>query len=241
MPKDPAFLFYTGDFSTGTQFFTDSQVGIYLRLLMAQHQHGHLSVEQVNHISKTHDPVVMKKFKVDADGNFYNERLELEIERRKKFTDSRSSNKLGKKKSYDNHMKKTRKSYVNHMENEDESKSKKRNKKEIADIEIVDAGFPFQSDEAMAMWVGWKRHRKEKRKPYTPVQIELEIEDITKNFNERQFIEAVKHSIKNGYQGLYKPNQNNGSKQHSESFPGATEFIKQSGGKSIFDSKPYRS
>ncbi len=42
MAKDPAFLFYTGDFSTGTQFFTDEQVGKYVRLLMAQHQIGHL-------------------------------------------------------------------------------------------------------------------------------------------------------------------------------------------------------
>ena len=41
--KDPAFLFYTNDFDRGCQFFTDEQVGKYIRLLMAQHQHGHLS------------------------------------------------------------------------------------------------------------------------------------------------------------------------------------------------------
>ena len=43
MAKDPAFLFYTGDFATGTQFLTDDQMGKYIRLLMAQHQHGHLN------------------------------------------------------------------------------------------------------------------------------------------------------------------------------------------------------
>ena len=40
MAKDPAFLFYTSDFLTGTMFMTNEQVGIYIRLLCSQHQHG---------------------------------------------------------------------------------------------------------------------------------------------------------------------------------------------------------
>ncbi|WP_395765223.1 DUF1376 domain-containing protein [Elizabethkingia anophelis] len=40
--KDPAFLFYTGDFISGTQEMSCSEVGAYLRLLMYQHQHGHI-------------------------------------------------------------------------------------------------------------------------------------------------------------------------------------------------------
>jgi len=55
MAKDPAFLFYTGDFSTGTQFFSDEQVGKYIRLLMAQHQHGRLSEKQMLYICKNKD------------------------------------------------------------------------------------------------------------------------------------------------------------------------------------------
>ena len=40
--KDPAFLFYSSDFLTGTMFFTDEQVGKYIRLLCAQHQKGQI-------------------------------------------------------------------------------------------------------------------------------------------------------------------------------------------------------
>jgi uncharacterized protein YdaU (DUF1376 family) len=124
MSNDPAFLFYTGDFTTGTQFFTDEQVGIYIRLLMAQHQHGHLSDKQVKMICKTHDEDVMLKFEKDSDGKFFNKRLEDEIFKRKKYSLSRSENKKGKTKD----MIITSKSYDNHMEDENENENKDINK-----------------------------------------------------------------------------------------------------------------
>ncbi len=107
MAHDPAFLFYTNDFSTGTQFLSDEQLGKYLRLLMAQHQHGHLSDIQVNKICKSYDNDVMEKFIKDEDGKWFNPRLELEIDKRRKYSESRGNNKRGKtiiSKSYDNHM-----------------------------------------------------------------------------------------------------------------------------------------
>jgi uncharacterized protein YdaU (DUF1376 family) len=124
MSNDPAFLFYTGDFTTGTQFFTDEQVGIYIRLLMAQHQHGHLSDKQVKMICRTHDEDVMLKFEKDSDGKFFNKRLEDEIFKRKKYSLSRSENKKGKTKD----MLIISKSYDNHMENENENENKDINK-----------------------------------------------------------------------------------------------------------------
>lgn len=124
MSNDPAFLFYTGDFTTGTQFFTDEQVGIYIRLLMAQHQHGHLSDKQVKMICRTHDEDVMLKFEKDSDGKFFNKRLEDEIFKRKKYSKSRSENKKGKTKD----MIITSKSYDNHMEDENENENKDINK-----------------------------------------------------------------------------------------------------------------
>lgn len=116
MAKDPAFLFYPGDFNTGTQFFSDDQVGKYMRLLMAQHQHGHLTEEQVIFICKSYDKLVMSKFIKDSNGLWYNERLEIEIIKRKRFVESRSKNKEGKTKS-----KIISSSYDSHMENEDEN------------------------------------------------------------------------------------------------------------------------
>ena len=107
MAKDPAFLFYPGDFNTGTQFFTDEQVGKYIRLLMAQHQHGHLPESHMLHICKTYDKDVFSKFTKDNDGLWFNERLEYEIVKRKKYSESRSKNRLYKKNissTYDSHM-----------------------------------------------------------------------------------------------------------------------------------------
>lgn len=92
MANDPAFLFYTGDFHTGTQFFTDEQTGKYLRLLMAQHQHGHLSEKQMLYICKVFDSDIWDKFEKDEIGNFFNRRLDTEILKRKNFADSRRNN-----------------------------------------------------------------------------------------------------------------------------------------------------
>jgi hypothetical protein len=124
MAKDPAFLFYTGDFTTGTQFFNDEQVGIFIRLMMAQHQHGRLSEKQVKIINKTSDFEVMQKFKKDEQGFFYNERLEIEINKRKAFSESRSNNKKGKTKSLNNEVIITKKTSDIHMEDENKDEDK---------------------------------------------------------------------------------------------------------------------
>lgn len=125
MAKDPAFLFYPGDFNTGTQFFTDDQVGKYMRLLMAQHQHGHLTEDQVIFICKSYDNHIMSKFVKDSKGLWYNERLETEVIKRKNYTESRSKNKEGKTKS-----KIISKSYDPHMENKNINEDHLLNNKE---------------------------------------------------------------------------------------------------------------
>jgi len=107
MAKDPAFLFYPGDFMTGTQFFSDEQVGKYLRLLLAQHQLGHLKESHMIMICKSYDNDIFSKFVKDSDGNYFNQRLEEEIVKRKNYSQSRGKNRSSKNlisKSYDNHM-----------------------------------------------------------------------------------------------------------------------------------------
>lgn len=90
--KDPAFLFYTQDFYVGTAFLTHEQVGKYIRLICAQHQHGRLTEEKIMHICGDLDRNVLDKFQKDEDGNYFNVRLEAEIEKRKKFSESRRGN-----------------------------------------------------------------------------------------------------------------------------------------------------
>lgn len=121
MAKDPAFLFYTSDFLTGTMLFTDEQVGKYIRILCKQHQSGHLSEKDMLKICKTHDEDIFEKFLKDDDGLYYNERLEIEHKKRQNYSKSRSENRSNKgTKVKPVKKKKTSKSYVQHMENENE-------------------------------------------------------------------------------------------------------------------------
>jgi len=99
---------------SGTQFMTDDQLGKYMRILMAQHQHGHLTEDQVIFICKSYDNHIFSKLKKDSSGLWYNERLQIEIDKRKNFVLSRGENKKGKTKE-----KIISKSYDNHMENKD--------------------------------------------------------------------------------------------------------------------------
>ena len=50
--KDPAFLFYSGDFLSGTMLMSDEEVGQYIRLLCLQHQKGHLREKDMISICK---------------------------------------------------------------------------------------------------------------------------------------------------------------------------------------------
>lgn len=89
MSKDPAVLFYTSDFLTGTQFFTDEQCGQYIRLLCQQHQLGHIPEEHLLKILKTKDNPVWTKFIQDEKTLWFNERMDIEKEKRANYVESR--------------------------------------------------------------------------------------------------------------------------------------------------------
>ena len=116
MSKDPAVLFYTSDFLTGTILMSDEQVGKYIRLLCVQHQKGRLSNDDMLKICKTYDKDIFEKFTKDDDGLFFNERLEEEHLRRKAYSKSRSDNRKNKE-----DIKNISLTYDKHMETENET------------------------------------------------------------------------------------------------------------------------
>ena len=130
MSKDPAILFYTSDFLIGTEFFTDDQVGKYIRALCKQHQHGYLTLDQLNQ-TINNDTCVLSKFKQDENGLFYNQRMDDEIKRRKKYGDSRRKNIMKRWHNSDKPLKNKRvtdHTYVIHMENENENENEDINR-----------------------------------------------------------------------------------------------------------------
>ena len=114
--KDPAFLFYSSDFLTGTMTMDNEQVGKYIRLLCLQHQKKRLTKKDMLKICETYDKDIFDKFIQNEDG-FFNERMEEEMVKRSKYSESRRKNREGKGKKEDNICK----SYVPHMENENEN------------------------------------------------------------------------------------------------------------------------
>ena len=160
MAQDPAFLFYTGDFSTGTQFFTNEQVGKYLRLLMAQHQHGHLSEKQILFICGQKDDEIMQKFMQDDDGNYYNFRLETELNKRKSFSESRRNNKLGKGKGNKKQVINKSKSLKKHKEDENKDKDiNKTNENEIEIFEVFRKKYGGTKRGSQTEFDNFKRHK----------------------------------------------------------------------------------
>ena len=113
MAKDPAFLFYYQDFLVGTSFMTLEEIGAYIKLLCFLADRKSLTETQI--LKKIPAPIwsaICCKFKKDENG-FFNERLRLEVQKRRLFTESRRNN-LHMNTHMDTHMKK-------HMENENEN------------------------------------------------------------------------------------------------------------------------
>lgn len=129
MAKDPAFLFYPNDWLGGTMSFSRHLKGCYIDLLIAQFNNGPLSLDTIKTVlgqDQASWTVLSSKFKQTAEGLWYNERLATEVEKRKKFSESRRENAKGRgtKSAYANtsasHM-------LWHMEN--------RNRNEIENTE----------------------------------------------------------------------------------------------------------
>ena len=94
--KDPAFLFYSQDFLTGTQVMTFEDRGKYITVLALMHQHGRLEEKTIRIVVDSISEDLKRKFQIDENGLWFNKRLEQEIKLRTKFVESRRNNgKLG--------------------------------------------------------------------------------------------------------------------------------------------------
>lgn len=98
MASDPAFLFYPNDFIGGTMGMTLEEKGAYVELLMAQFNRGHFSdLMATRIIGESLWAVLRQKFTVDESGCYYNKRLEIEVNKRKAYSESRRNNLSGNK------------------------------------------------------------------------------------------------------------------------------------------------
>jgi hypothetical protein len=125
--KDPAVLFYTQDFLTGTLLMSYEQKGKYITLLCLQQQNGKLSEKDLMKVCGAKDEDILAKFELHEDGFYYNGRMLLEAEKRKNYCDSRRD---------------IRSTYVKRMENSNK-KDEISNKKEEKEIVFKSEVFEF--------------------------------------------------------------------------------------------------
>ena len=86
--KDPAFLFYSADFLVGVSDLTMEERGQYITLIALQHQKGHLPKRNIDLSVPNVSEYVLAKFQIDENGCYYNERTEVEIEKRERYIQS---------------------------------------------------------------------------------------------------------------------------------------------------------
>ena len=117
MAKDPAFLFYTQDFITGSLFMSNEDTGIYIRLLCAQHQHGGL-IDKLAFNSMVGTKDLLRSKFIETDDGFFNKRLMEEMTKREKKSSNLSAN---AKIRWSKQCKSNAIAYAGHMPTEDEN------------------------------------------------------------------------------------------------------------------------
>ena len=196
--KDPAFLFYSSDFLTGTMFMTDSQLGKYIKILCTQHQKGHLSEKDMLKICKRYDKDIFEKFTKDDDGKYYNIRLESEITKRKDYSKSRANNRKNKI-NYENICF----SYVKHMENENEN---------INNINILEYINNNKLNNIIELLLEYFNYRKSIKIPVTQNVID-ELILFLKPYDDKDKEKIIKEAIKKGWKEFYPPRKETNSNE----------------------------
>lgn len=192
-------------------FMTNEQIGIYVRLLCAQHQHGAMIEEKAFNSLVKDDELLRSKF-IKCEGGYYNERLMHEMSLRNKKSSNISSamkevwekrkieSQEKKIESYNNPKRKLNKKDAKliGIENENEDENVNTNK-----IELV---YPFSSENFMKVWNVLIKQPKWKRKSQDALQASLK--QLSK-YSEKEAIEMMERSIAGNWQGLFEQNKSN--------------------------------
>lgn len=123
--KDPAFLFYPGDYLRDTQCLNEKCQVAYDRIMCEHMRNTGVSKKQVNffikRLSEDEKEDIMSILIEDGD-NFYIEWVKISIEKRRAYSESRKNNRAGKTKK---HMKDICVTYDPHMEDANENEDVK--------------------------------------------------------------------------------------------------------------------
>lgn len=228
MAKDPAFLFYSKDWLSGCQFMSFEERGIYITLLCAQHQNGHLDPKRVGFLlglSWDMVPAMVKeKFKTDANGMIFNERLDEEAEKRANFVEKQRNNgaKGGRPKTQTKPMGKPKQNpNTNPTGNANGNANEDIIEDEIdfskPDIEGEDIFFPLDTESTRNLWAKWKKYRWENfQKRYRMGGEQADLKRL-EGMNYTEIQKTILTAIGSGWVNLY-PERNNTTNGKSGTF-----------------------
>jgi hypothetical protein len=206
MSKDPAILFYTGDFLNGCTCLTMEERGQYITILCLQHQLGHLSEKTIRLSLGSVSVDVLKKLSKDSEGNFYNERMDSEMQKRAQFIETRKDNgkKGGRPKKAS--AKPNGKPKEKLIEDINENRS-------LIDIE----------------WLKWKEFKKTEfnfkyKSGISEQASKTELINLSGN-NEEIAIKIIEQSIANGWKGFFKLRNNGNNKGSGATKQELTEML----------------
>jgi hypothetical protein len=209
MRKDPAILFYTGDFLNGCTCLTMEERGQYITLLCLQHQSGHLSEKTIRLSVGSVSVDVLKKFKQDNDGNYFNERMQLEIEKRLQFIETRIDN--GSKGGRPKKPSAKPNGYPNGKPNGEPKNNLIENRN------INDNIIKSRIEEK---WESWKKYKKDEFKfNYKSELSENAAKKELLNLSENNLEIAIKiidQSIAHGWKGFFKLKDNGNTKSKQQ-------------------------
>jgi hypothetical protein len=197
MAKDPAVLFYTSDFLSGTFTMTNEQRGMYITLLCLQHQKGTLTESDMLSVCLTYVEQVYCKF-IKNGAEYYNERMKNEHEKRSNFCKSRRDSVMkgienkGKRKK-----KSVRKTYAQRMEDENVNK-------------IVIYSF-INNEKFNSLFNRWTKYKLDRKETYkSNDSLETCYKKLIKfsNGNYEVAEKIIEDAIGNNYSGFFEPNKN---------------------------------
>jgi hypothetical protein len=217
--KDPAFLFYPGDYLRDTQCLSEPVQVAYDRIMCEHMRDTYISPSRLNfftkNFSKEEIAQLLSVIKESPEG-YYIEWVMEGINKRRAYSESRRKNRAGKNQKDDTIMTEVSSTYEKHMENEieDENESVIGKGKEGTG-EKPEVVYPFESEAFLEQWAVWKQYRaKEHKFRYKSVMSEqaaLAELGALANGSETTAIAIMHQSIAKGWKGFFELKNDNGT------------------------------
>ena len=212
--RDPAVLFYTQDFLTGCTDLTFEERGQYITMLCLQHQKGHLSKKTISLTLGSVSVDVLRKFSQDEKGNYYNERMEGEMQKRAQFIETRRDNgrKGGRPKKSTSLA--NGKAKNNLPEDENISYVLLFNK-------VIKENDINLSEEFKELILEWLKYKSEKRQTYKETGLKSLLIKVMQDTggDVEELRNMILYSTSKNYDGLFKEKNNAGHKKDNGATP----------------------